>query len=1441
MFISSRFLLELLSTTSILGAVFGCALSWIAAGACFLYGAHDLTRRDDSSQGDSSQGDSSQGDSPQNDASQTTLSAESATGDTRAARAGWLWIAAALTLQGASALLASIAKGQMPVLFAFCFLAVPLLCGVGLFRLFSPQLEASLSEPTESDRNEDEDEDATLLDEAPNLETQRIAFGMSFLGRATPRARALILNVVDAFIVGASIAVLSEWLWKSPGALNPVRGASSGSGLRDFATMLWLVNAAWIALSFPNLSQSRLSLLLPQNAKPASNPNAPKNAPKIASPNLHLSSALDRMRSRRLRPTWALLLAGSALFGAVSARANANANANGVSLVNILLLLAAALCYGAAAWSLARATAHAANDSQTIAGDTNATGKIGAAVAASARGAQSASIKSASSTGNAESSEARSASTFQVARDFLTLLLPCATVAVGILYVVYVKPPVGVPGNGAIPRNGAVPGNGAFPGNGAVPGNVLMEFRVWCSALLLIGAALRHLLFNWHKNARSSRQSEKLQRRVTQLREEVVWRTQQLTTLHSVSTDLNNTLNHEQVINLALQRLMEAVRADAGAVWMVSNFEQIASDKTGQARGAALNSEEQNRRKNEREAIVSNSSSALSNAAADASPTEESSTRSAVQKTAEVVATRLNLLDELEAEQEKLQSQHKSQNAPETRAPASFSVKTSTLVPETETNKKRLSTAIQNFHDIQNLPAASAPTTPKVSTSSRNTSSPTRFRGVAGGIEKSFADGAADGLLDGDTKARATDTEAATLDVSGHGLRRSRPVHSGGRGANENDDAKNDDTKEDVWQDMEGDGVYVSGPLGDWGTFVASSATASDSSVASNPVTYQVSHTRDTYQTRKDANTEANPTADAQVKSDNTLSESTMSESEVDLAQTSRDNVPNAVDGASDSDAKSESKTEETENGVLDTSGFEHRNWRLVRATGYDTPATNRTLEAMNRALEEGGIVRCARLSASWFGTIGDVHLAPIRWHGDIVGVLSVTSRKRHFQKADRRLLEALAAEVSGALRNSYVYQQARRWAERDSVTNLFNHRAMQEKLGQELVHARNHRSEVTVVMMDLNNFKFFNDTYGHPVGDRVLVTVAQALRESCRTTDIIGRYGGDEFIAVLPDTNASEALEICRRIEECVEGQPFSEGGDEERRIPIGLSFGAAVYPHDGKSSLELLTVADAHLYDAKRGGSALAQIDDTEETQELRKLKDMTVGGSFGVLDALVTAIDNKDNYTRRHSEDVMHWAVLMGRELGYSEDELRAVRVSGLLHDVGKIAVPDAILRKPGRLDDEEFAILQQHPVFGALIVKDVPNQPEVLGGIRHHHERFDGKGYPDNLRGEDIPLLGRLLAVPDCFSAMTTNRPYRKALTWSEALSEIENGSGTQFDPQMAIAFLEVMARIITEQDNLASKNRKKTRVSFAHENNAVAKSENGRTDLKDPAFPSAYAP
>lgn len=181
----------------------------------------------------------------------------------------------------------------------------------------------------------------------------------------------------------------------------------------------------------------------------------------------------------------------------------------------------------------------------------------------------------------------------------------------------------------------------------------------------------------------------------------------------------------------------------------------------------------------------------------------------------------------------------------------------------------------------------------------------------------------------------------------------------------------------------------------------------------------------------------------------------------------------------------------------------------------------------------------------------------------------------------------------------------------------------------------------------------------------------------------------------------------------------------------------------------------------------------------------------GSFSVLDGLVTTVDKKDHYTRRHSDDVTELAVVLASKIGLSVETQRSVRMAGLLHDIGKVGVPDHILRKPAELNDEERKVVRNHVTLGELIIQGIPNQAEVVGAVSSHHERYDGKGYPRGLRGENIPLLGRILSVTDAYSAMTTDRPYRKALPVGEAKAELCRVAGTQLDPELVDAFLDAL--------------------------------------------------
>ena len=229
-------------------------------------------------------------------------------------------------------------------------------------------------------------------------------------------------------------------------------------------------------------------------------------------------------------------------------------------------------------------------------------------------------------------------------------------------------------------------------------------------------------------------------------------------------------------------------------------------------------------------------------------------------------------------------------------------------------------------------------------------------------------------------------------------------------------------------------------------------------------------------------------------------------------------------------------------------------------------------------------------------------------------------------------------------------------------------------------------------------------------------------------------------------------------------------------------MSAGVCAFPENAGSVTELLSIAAITLQEARTsGGDAIliagGTIDLPAETR------------TFDVFQGLILAIDGKDRYTKRHSEDVARYAVFLADRLMLDPDLIATIRVSGLLHDVGKIGIPDGILRKPARLTEAEYDIVKQHVALGDMIVRDLPNIELIRAGVRHHHERWDGQGYLDRLEGEQIPLIGRILAVGDAFSAMTTTRPYRKAMSVDEALRRLEDAAGTQLEERLVKAFVD----------------------------------------------------
>ena len=387
---------------------------------------------------------------------------------------------------------------------------------------------------------------------------------------------------------------------------------------------------------------------------------------------------------------------------------------------------------------------------------------------------------------------------------------------------------------------------------------------------------------------------------------------------------------------------------------------------------------------------------------------------------------------------------------------------------------------------------------------------------------------------------------------------------------------------------------------------------------------------------------------------------------------------------------------------------------------------------------------------------------------------------------SDLALLQTLGIEIGAALERTRLFEEAREQADRDFVTGLYNHRFVQGELERVLRTCVHQTRPLSVVLMEIDNFRLFNDTHGHAAGDRVLKMVAGHLASACKGEALAGRFGGDEFIAVLPGADLQEALAFARGLQEWAAGQGLQLRDGE--RIVLRMSYGLASYPDHGDSRHELLAAVDTNLYESKLlGGKIVARSQVQGERGELRRLS------TFGLLESLVTSVDNKDYYTRAHTENVTDYALLLAEELGFSEDVRRTLRIAGLLHDVGKICIPDRILRKPGPLTDEEYEIVKQHVVIADYLLVDLPNVADVRAAVLHHHERFDGTGYVRGLKDEEIPLLGRLMAVADAFSAMVLDRPYREGRSFEEALDELRRCSGTQFDPQMVDAFVRVMER------------------------------------------------
>ncbi len=467
----------------------------------------------------------------------------------------------------------------------------------------------------------------------------------------------------------------------------------------------------------------------------------------------------------------------------------------------------------------------------------------------------------------------------------------------------------------------------------------------------------------------------------------------------------------------------------------------------------------------------------------------------------------------------------------------------------------------------------------------------------------------------------------------------------------------------------------------------------------------------------------------------------------------------------------------------------------------------------------------------------------PIFYAEQLHGILFIESSvSAEFSEEEILLLRTLADLIAGALHNAYSFQKAQEQAITDGLTGVKTHRFFMEALSAEWKRSTRAARAFALVLMDLDRFKFVNDFYGHLEGDLVLQRVGQILETNCRRSDVVARYGGDEFVILMPETNMEHARQLSAKLRSCVAADALL------RERNISASFGIACYPLHGSSPQELIQVADASMYLSKHQGGNTVSTADNFDPNEAKKWKRDVLEAYLGVtlkrlfstgpeafeeiysrlkqfteslattetvsdepavlvqgpqalpqavldtVTSLAYAIDAKDHYTQGHSQKVSAYAALIAESMSMSDAEVDEIRLGAILHDIGKVGIPEVILNKSGPLNPEEWETMKGHVRFGAKILDPLTPLARIREMVLHHHEYFDGSGYPESLMGEEIPLGARIIAIADAYDTITSDRVYKKGRPSSDALKELERCANAQFDGSIVEIFVRTMRQL-----------------------------------------------
>ncbi|OGX27833.1 MAG: hypothetical protein A2879_05750 [Omnitrophica WOR_2 bacterium RIFCSPHIGHO2_01_FULL_49_10] len=394
------------------------------------------------------------------------------------------------------------------------------------------------------------------------------------------------------------------------------------------------------------------------------------------------------------------------------------------------------------------------------------------------------------------------------------------------------------------------------------------------------------------------------------------------------------------------------------------------------------------------------------------------------------------------------------------------------------------------------------------------------------------------------------------------------------------------------------------------------------------------------------------------------------------------------------------------------------------------------------------------------------------------------------------------------AFENKNLLAQLKEASFKDIKTGLYNYRYLMERLDVEFKRGKRYLLPLSVIMLDIDYFKSVNEVYGHQYGDVILNEFSRFLKQSVRGTDVVARYGGEEFVILMSDTDKGGAVRFGGRLSERLKEYIFDRN---DKRLKLKASMGVASFPEDEfDKPVGLLNAADKALAEAKeKGGNRLSVFQKVSR----KEVKDIVkAGGRENIkklnekistiehranqillesIYAFAKAVETKDYYTGKHSENMVWLAAEIAKRLRLAPKDIDSVQHAAILHDLGKIGIPDKILHKRKPLTKREYERLKKHPQIGAEIIRPIHFLHEAVSMVLYHHERFDGKGYLSRLKGKDIPLGARIIAIADAYQALISDRPYRKALSKAEAIKIIREGSGTHFDPGIVNIFLQIV--------------------------------------------------